>query len=131
MGATVTPFITNCPSAHAPASGRNFHIPYGLYVFSDGAQALHDRNYVPTYWRPGDGVLAQPVPLLSYDRGRWCEYKQHGYFFVRGNHPFGRRSKVKAVVAEIARGETILSKFLEGAPVWCYLVKADVGLPTG
>ena len=70
----MTPFITNPPSPYVPASGRNFHIPYGLYIFPDRAQALHDRNYVPTYWRAGDGALAQPVPLLSTNRGRWCEF---------------------------------------------------------
>jgi hypothetical protein len=127
----VTPFITDRPSAHTPASGWNSHIPYGLYICSDGAQVLHDRNYVPTHWRTGDGVLALPVPLLSGDRGRWCEYQQHGYFFVRGNHPIGARSKAKAVIAEIARGEAILREFCEGAPVWHYLIKADAGVPTG
>lgn len=124
----MTPFITNRPSAHAPASGSNCHIPYGLYICHDGAQVLHDRNYVPTYWRPGDGSLAQPVALLSDGLGRWCEYQQHGYFFVRGNHPLGRRSKAKFVMAEIARGEEILGKFLKGAPVWCYLIKAYAGV---
>ena len=127
----MTPFITNRPSAHAPASGRNCHIPYGLYICPDGAQVLHDRNYVPTHWRPGDGVQAQPVPLLSTDCGRWCEYQQHGYFFVRGNHPLGARSRAKSVMAEIERGEAILRKFLEGAAVWCHLIKADTGVPIG
>ena len=127
----MTPFITNRPSAHAPASGRNFHIPYGLYIFPDGAQALHDRNYVPTYWRAGDGALAQPVPLLSTDHGRWCEYQQHGYFFVRGNHPLGARSTAKSVITQIARGEAILREFFGGVPVWSYLIKADAGVPTG
>ena len=130
-GTAVTPFITDRPSAHAPASARNFHIPYGLYLCPDGAQVLHDRNYVPTYWRPGDGVPAQPVPLLADGGGRWCQYQQHGYFFVRGSHPLGMRSTAKSVWADIARGEEILAKFLKGAPVWSYLIKADTGVPTG
>lgn len=61
----MTPFITNRPSAHAPASGRNCHIPYGLYICPDGAQVLHDRNYVPTHWRPGDGVQLRENPNLQ------------------------------------------------------------------
>ena len=127
----MTPFITDRPSAHNLASGRNNHIPYGLYICSDGAQVLHDRNYVPMHWRTGDGYVAKPVPLLSGGLGRWCDHELHGYFYVRGNHPIGTRSKTKAVIAEIARGETILWKFLEGATVWCYLIKADPGIPTG
>jgi hypothetical protein len=127
----VTPFLTDRPSAYAPATGRNSHIPYGLYICPDGFQVLHDRNYVPLYWRPGDGFMAEAVPLLIGDRGRWCSYQLHGYFFVRGNHPIGARSKAKPVIAEIARGESILKKFLEGEPVWAYLIKADTGVPTG
>ncbi len=75
--------------------------------------------------------MAEAVPLLIGDRGRWCSYQLHGYFFVRGNHPIGARSKAKPVIAEIARGEAILKKFLEGEPVWAYLIKADIGVPTG
>ena len=127
----MTPFITHRSSAHAPAAGRNSHIPYGLYVFPDGAQALHDRNYVPSYWRDGDGNLALPVPLLPDGLGRWCQYQQHGYFFVRGSHPLGMRSTAKSVRADIARGEEILANFLKGAPVSSYLIKADTGVPTG
>lgn len=124
----MTPFITNRPSAYSPASGRNFHIPYGLYISPDGAQALHDRNYVPTYWRSGDGFLAQPVSLLSNNRGRWCEYQQHGYFYIRGSHPIGARSTSKSVKVAIVRGEIILKKFIDGEPVWPFLVKADAGV---
>lgn len=130
-GTIVTPFITDRPSAHRPASGSNSHIPYGLYICSDGSQVLHDRNYVPTHWRPGDGFMAAPVSLLRGDVGRWCSYQEHGYFYVRGNHPIGMRSKAKTVRAEIARGEAILRAFCEGVPVWHYLVKADAGVPTG
>jgi hypothetical protein len=92
---------------------------------------LHDRNYVPMHWRAGDGFLAHPVPLLSFGFGRWCDYKLHGYFYVRGDHPIGARSRTKAVRAEIARGEAIIENFLNGAPVWSYLIKADAGVPTG
>lgn len=127
----MTPFITDRLSAYAPSTGRNSHIPFGLYICPDGAQVLHDRNYVPTHWRAGDGSVAEAVPLLPGDLGRWCDYKLHGYFYVRGDHPIGMRSKAKGVIAEIARGEAILRKFLEGAPVWCYLIKADAGVPTG
>lgn len=127
----MTPFITDSPSAYTPASGRNSHIPYGLFICPDGSQVLHDRNYVPTHWRPEDGFMAEPVPLLPGNLGRWCNCKLHGYFFVRGDHPIGTRSKAKAVIAEIARGEAILSKFCKGAPVWHYLIKADAGVPTG
>ena len=124
----MTPFITDRPCAYAPASGRNSHIPYGLYICPDGAQVLHDRNYVPTHWRTGDGAMAEPVPLLQGDLGRWCDYKLAGYFFIWGNHPIGTRSKAKSVTAEIARGEAILTNFLEGVPVWQYLLKADAGV---
>ncbi len=44
------------------------------------------------------------------------------------NHPIGTRSKAKSVTAEIARGEAILTNFLEGVPVWQYLLKADAGV---
>ena len=127
----MTPFITNRPSAYAPATGSNSYIPFGLYVCPDGSQVLHDRNYVPTHWRVGDGSVAKAVPLLPGDRGRWCDAKLHGYFFVRGDHPIGTRSKSKPVRAAIERGEAILRLFLEGAPVWHYLIKADAGVPTG
>lgn len=127
----MTPFITNRPSAYPPSTGRNSHIPFGLYICPDGAQVLHDRNYVPTHWRIGDGSVAEAVPLLPDDRGRWCDHQLHGYFYVRGDHPIGMRSKAKGVITEISRGEAILAKFLEGAPVWCFLIKADRGVPTG
>lgn len=127
----MTPFITDRPSAHISSSGRNSHIPYGLYICPDGSQVLHDRNYVPSHWRTGDGARAEVVPLLPGDLGRWCDHRLHAYFFVRGNHPIGSRSQSKSVKAEIARGETILRKFLEGAPIWHYLIKADAGVPTG
>lgn len=125
------PFITDRPSPYAPATGRNSHIPFGLYICPDGSQVLHDRNYVPTHWRAGDGSVAKVVPLLPGDQGRWCDSKLHGYFFVRGDHPIGARSKARAVIAQIARGEAILSMFLGGEPVWSYLIKADTGVPTG
>lgn len=127
----MTPFITDRPSAYAPATGWNSHIPFGLYVCPDGAQVLHDRNYVPTHWRVGDGHLARPVPLLPGDQGRWCDHKLAGYFFTLGNHPIGTRSKSKAVRLAIERGEAILRLFIEGAPIWHYLIKADAGVPTG
>jgi hypothetical protein len=127
----MTPFITDRPSAHAPATGWNSHIPYGLYICPDGSQVLHDRNYVPTHWRFGDGFVAEPVPLLPGDIGRWCDWKLHGYFYVCGDHPIGARSKVKAIITEIARGEAILREFCEGASIWHYLIKADAGVPTG
>lgn len=127
----MTPFISDRPSAYAPTTGRNCHVPYGLYICPDGAQVLHDRNYVPTYWRAGDRAIAQPVPLLPGGRGRWCSHKDHGYFFVRGSHPLGARSKSATVRAAIERGEEILNRFLTGQPVWAYLAKADAGVPTG
>jgi hypothetical protein len=127
----MTPFKTDRPSAHAPSTGRNSHIPYGLYICIDGSQVLHDRNYVPTHWRAGDGHLAEPVPLLPDGRGRWCSHDKQGYFFVGGSHPIGRRANSKSVKAAIVRGETILERFITGQPVWAYLANADVGVCTG
>lgn len=127
----MTPFITDRSSAYAPSTGRNSHIPFGLYICADGSQVLHDRNYVSTYWRAGDGHLAEPVPLLPDGRGRWCSHDKHGYFFVGGSHPIGRSSKSKSVKAAIVRGEIILERFITGQPVWAYLAKAEIGVCTG
>lgn len=117
----MTPHITSRPAAYPPATGRNSHIPYGIYVCPDGTEVLFCRNYTPLFARNADGSGAQRVPLLSDGNPRWVEYQRAEYFFRSGNHPRGRLSK-PWVKANVAHGEMILEKFSAGDPVLHFAV---------
>ena len=122
--------LTDKPAAHPTASGRNSHIPYGLYVCSDGTQVLHCRNYTPMWIRSGDGEVAQRVPLLPDGKSRWVNYESTGYFFIKGSHPIGRNPRRRSVKAAVVNGERILENFIAGRPIWQYVARGG-DIPTG
>lgn len=129
----LTPYILDRPSAHPPAAGPNSHLPYGMWVCSDGTQLLHDRNYVPRWARAGDGFHARPVPLMPDGRGRWVKWQSSGYFFTGGEQSFltyGKGRQRKAERLAVAHGERILDDFRSGSPIWRYVAKSD-SMPVG
>lgn len=129
----LTSCILDRPSAHMPARGPNSHLPYGIWVCSDGTQLLFDRNYVPQWMRAGDDEPAVPVPLLPCGSGRWVNWQSRGYFFVDGEQAFlsyGKGRQGKAERLAVAHGERILADFCSCRPVWRYIASGD-GIPTG
>lgn len=129
----LTPYILDRPSAHSRAVGPYSHIPYGMWVCSDGWQVLFDRNYVPRWARPGDGSAAFPAPLLPCGCGRWVEAVSHGYFFTGGEQAwltYTHKLRKKAERRAAAHGERILEDFMSGLPVWRYVAKSD-SIPLG